>query len=294
MKKVALRPHALLPRQYDHQKVLATTVDAWREQAVRDSHLRVSQLDALPNGRFVVQGHSTAAKARCAGTAAATSDGATRSQRASSTSIRSTPSTSTTASRGPTTTRPSRCSRYGPTVTPDYGELRWSLPRVWPCTENTSRCGGGDRQPDRLHRCRLTESEALPVEEARLTLPNGAALTRYARPVGRGRHLYLRGTSPRQWYVMSVQDPSWPLASGHRRRWQAAGRGRRARPVSRATVPAAPVRRRPLPASRRPGGAVDRPCGLRDPLGDGGAVPLGPHLHPLLGRLGAGRFPVPQ
>ncbi|MGA5128773.1 hypothetical protein ACPCTO_03100 [Streptomyces olivoreticuli] len=29
MKKVALRPYALLPRQYDDRKVLATTVDAW-------------------------------------------------------------------------------------------------------------------------------------------------------------------------------------------------------------------------------------------------------------------------
>ncbi|MFF1483583.1 hypothetical protein [Streptomyces sp. NPDC058317] len=29
MRKVALRPYALLPRQYDHEKVLATTVDAW-------------------------------------------------------------------------------------------------------------------------------------------------------------------------------------------------------------------------------------------------------------------------
>jgi hypothetical protein len=65
---------------------------------------------------------------------------------------------------------------------------------------------GGDRQPDRLHRCRLTESEALLVEEACLTLPNGAPLKRYARPVGRGRHLYLRGVSPRQWYVLAVQD----------------------------------------------------------------------------------------
>jgi hypothetical protein len=29
LKKVALRFHALVPRQYDHQKVLATVVDAW-------------------------------------------------------------------------------------------------------------------------------------------------------------------------------------------------------------------------------------------------------------------------
>ncbi|MGC5404465.1 hypothetical protein [Streptomyces sp. DT190] len=61
---------------------------------------------------------------------------------------------------------------------------------------------GGDRQPDLLHRCRLTDGEAVPVEEACLTLPNGAPLKGYAPPVGRGRHLYLRGSSPRQWYVM--------------------------------------------------------------------------------------------
>lgn len=99
---MALRPHALLPRQYDHQRVLATTVDAWgrtlwlicpdaelrpssygrptprprsrpydallviddrgtiSEQRLRDMSLWVSRLDALPNGRFVVQGHSAA------------------------------------------------------------------------------------------------------------------------------------------------------------------------------------------------------------------------------------------
>ncbi|MDX2703357.1 hypothetical protein PV350_10860 [Streptomyces sp. PA03-6a] len=71
---------------------------------------------------------------------------------------------------------------------------------------------GGRRQPDRLHRCRMTEHEALLVEEACLTLPNGSPLKRYARPIGRGRHLYLRGPSPRQWYVMSVQAVSSPLA----------------------------------------------------------------------------------
>ncbi|MFD7702436.1 hypothetical protein [Streptomyces caelestis] len=63
---------------------------------------------------------------------------------------------------------------------------------------------GGGRQPDRLHRCRLTEGEALLVEEACPTLPDGAPLKRYARPIGRGRHLYLRGASARQWYVLGI------------------------------------------------------------------------------------------
>ncbi|MFE3263621.1 hypothetical protein [Streptomyces sp. NPDC059215] len=63
---------------------------------------------------------------------------------------------------------------------------------------------GGNRRPDRLHRCRITDREVQPVEEAQLTLPGGAPLQRYARPVGRGRHLYLRGPSAKQWFVMGI------------------------------------------------------------------------------------------
>jgi hypothetical protein len=64
----------------------------------------------------------------------------------------------------------------------------------------------GDRQrADRLHRCRLAEREATVAEEATLALPNGAPLTTYARPVGRGPRLYLRGKSVRQWYVLDLQ-----------------------------------------------------------------------------------------
>ncbi len=55
-------------------------------------------------------------------------------------SSRSMPSTLTTVSRGPTTTRPSRCSRPGPTVRSDYGRPLWSLLRAWPCTESRSSC----------------------------------------------------------------------------------------------------------------------------------------------------------
>ncbi|WP_424886955.1 hypothetical protein [Streptomyces sp. XH2] len=65
--------------------------------------------------------------------------------------------------------------------------------------------GSGPRdRRDRLHRCRMTADEAVIVEEAELTMPNGAPLKHYARPVGRGERLYLRGTSPRQWYVLRV------------------------------------------------------------------------------------------
>lgn len=63
--------------------------------------------------------------------------------------------------------------------------------------------GPGDRW-DRLHHCRMTDQEAVVVEEAELTMPNGDPLKRYARPVGRGRCLYLRGTSTRQWYVLDM------------------------------------------------------------------------------------------
>ncbi|BAJ32220.1 hypothetical protein KSE_64610 [Kitasatospora setae KM-6054] len=68
--------------------------------------------------------------------------------------------------------------------------------------------GGGSRgaaaRADRLHRLRLTADEAVPVEEARLTFPNGAPLTRYAKPVGRGGRLYLHGPTARQWFVLEV------------------------------------------------------------------------------------------
>ncbi|MGW8887899.1 hypothetical protein [Streptomyces sp. NPDC055749] len=96
---MALRPYALLPRQYDDKKVLATTVDAWgralwllcptaelvpnrwgnpwprpprypydallvisdagavRERVLRDLTLLARRIDALPNGRLVLQSH---------------------------------------------------------------------------------------------------------------------------------------------------------------------------------------------------------------------------------------------
>ncbi|MEU3982994.1 hypothetical protein AB0F77_23405 [Streptomyces sp. NPDC026672] len=63
---------------------------------------------------------------------------------------------------------------------------------------------GGNRQGDRIHRCRMTEHEAILIEEARLTCPDGTPLKRYASSVGRGRHLYLRGSSTGQWFVMSM------------------------------------------------------------------------------------------
>ncbi|MCB5181725.1 hypothetical protein [Streptomyces antimicrobicus] len=67
--------------------------------------------------------------------------------------------------------------------------------------------GGGPRRAgrrDQLHHCSLTDGEAVVVEEAVLTMPNGAPLSEYARPVGRGPNLYLHSRSGKQWYVLSL------------------------------------------------------------------------------------------
>ncbi|GIF99907.1 hypothetical protein [Catellatospora citrea] len=62
---------------------------------------------------------------------------------------------------------------------------------------------GGDRS-DHLHYCRLTDDEAVVVDEAVLTMPGGGPLRGRFRTVGRGRHLYVRGTSTRTWYAVSL------------------------------------------------------------------------------------------
>jgi hypothetical protein len=57
----------------------------------------------------------------------------------------------------------------------------------------------------RLRYCEMTDREATVVGEAEVTMPDGTPLKRYARPVGRGGSLYLRGdTSVRQWYVLAI------------------------------------------------------------------------------------------
>lgn len=296
MRKVALRPYALLPRHYDHRKVLATTVDAWgrtlwlicpdaelrprsfgspslhprtfpydallvmddggtiREQTLRGLDVRVTDLDALPNGRLVVRGYGGPGdrNARIYGR-----DGRRRSSFALGRAVEylmadrrhhmwsayfdegvyadpiSAPGLVRWDSGG------NRLWGYAPAQGVEYidtvyalnvddgvtwanyyptfpllevrtgGDVRLrSSPVAAPSGmalhgEHLTMLGGG-RQADRLHRCRLTDREVLLVEEACLTLPNGAPLKRYARPVGRGRHLYLRGSSPRQWYVLRV------------------------------------------------------------------------------------------
>ncbi|MDT0391209.1 hypothetical protein [Streptomyces dubilierae] len=291
---MALRPHALLPRRYDHRRVLATTVDAWgralwlicpdaelrprsygspdpcprtlpydallvtddggtiRERTLRGLDLRVVHLDALPNGRLVVEGYGGGddRNARVYGM-----DGRRRGAFAMGRAVEflmadrqhhvwsayfdegvyvdpvSAPGLVRWDSGG------NRLWGYAPEQGVEYIDTVYALnvddgvawanyyptfPLIEVRTDGAVRLRGtpvvaprgmavhgdhvtmlgGDRQPDRLHLCRLTDTEALPVEEACLTLPNGAPLKGYARPVGRGRHLYLHGSSPRQWYVL--------------------------------------------------------------------------------------------
>lgn len=295
---MALRPHALLPRQYDHRKVLATTVDAWgralwlicpdaelaqgrngrpsvrprrypydallvisddgtiREQTLHGVSLRVRHLDALPNGRFILEGYGAVEEksAQVYGR-----DGRRRRSFELGRAVEF-----VMADR-----RHHLWSAYGDEgVYSDpisySGLVRWdsggnrqwgySAPEgvqyidtvyafnvddgvAWASyyptfpllevradgrirvrtTPVVAPSGlavhgeevvmlGGNRQADRLHRCRVAGNEALLIEEACLTFPNGAPLKKYASPVGRGRHLYLHGKSLRQWYVMG----SWP------------------------------------------------------------------------------------
>ncbi|MFI9202805.1 hypothetical protein [Streptomyces sp. NPDC053048] len=293
---MALRSHALLPRQYDHRKVLATTVDAWgralwlicpdaelqpssygrpypqprtrpydallvinsggtvREQLLRGVSLRVTQLDALPNGRFVLEGYGDAGKhnAQIYG-----SDGRRRRSFAMGRAVEYLMADrlhhvwSAYFDEGVYIDPISAAGlvrwdsggnqqwRYTPPEGIEYidtvyafnvddgvawanyyptfplleartnGQIRLrKTPVVAPTGmavhEEQIVMLGGNRQPDRLHRCRITEHEVLLTEEACLTLPDGAPLKRYARPIGRGRHLYLYGTSPGQWYVMGI------------------------------------------------------------------------------------------
>ncbi|WP_239517731.1 hypothetical protein [Streptomyces sp. ICC1] len=65
---------------------------------------------------------------------------------------------------------------------------------------------GGFHHPDGLHYCRLTDGGAVLVEdgEAVLTMPGGDPLRSSVRPVGRGRNLYVRGRSAKQWYVLGL------------------------------------------------------------------------------------------
>ncbi|MFJ6391224.1 hypothetical protein ACIQJT_26845 [Streptomyces sp. NPDC091972] len=227
-----------------------------REQILRSLCLRVNRLDALPNGRFVVQGHSAEGgrNAQIYGT-----DGRPRRSFAMGSAVEylmadrrhhvwsayfdegvySDPISAAGLVRWDSGgnhqwgyTSPEGVQHIDTVYALNVGDgVAWAsyyptfhllevrangetrlrrtpvvAPRGMAVHGQQITMLGGGREPDRLHHCRLTEDVALVVEEARLTLPNGTPLKRYARPVGRGRHLYLRGASPRQWYVLSVDD----------------------------------------------------------------------------------------
>ncbi|MFE7571475.1 hypothetical protein ACFU76_31705 [Streptomyces sp. NPDC057539] len=294
---MALRSHALLPRQYDHRRVLATTVDAWdrtlwlicpdaelvprsygspyprprnypydallvtddrgtvRQRTLHDVSVRPTRVDALPNGRVILLAGRALQGERNAQVYG--QDGRRRHAFRMGDAIEF-----MMADR-----RNHVWSAYfdeGVYVDPisasglvrwDSGgrqEWRYSAPEDVACIDTvyafnvadgaawasyhptfplleartdgqthiraspvTAPRGlavhgeeimmlGGNRQHDRLHLCRTTGHEVLLVEEAQLTRPEGTPLKQYSHPIGRGRHLYLRGSSARQWFAIGI------------------------------------------------------------------------------------------
>ncbi|WP_256069893.1 MULTISPECIES: hypothetical protein [unclassified Streptomyces] len=293
---MALRLHALLPRQYDHRKVLATTVDAWgralwlicpdaeltphpygspypgprsypydallvtgdggtvQERTLHGVGVRAGHVDTLPNGRLIVQGRGPGGEsvAQIYGR-----DGRSRHSfemgRAMQFLIadRRNHVWSAYADEGVYADPISfaglvrwdsggrREWRYSPPEGVEHidtvyalnveDDVAWAsyhptFPLLEVRTNGQTRIRkspvaaplgmavqgeeivmlGGDRQHDRLHRCRMKGHDVVLIEEAQLTRPDGAPLKRYALPVGRGRHLYLRGSSANQWFAFTV------------------------------------------------------------------------------------------
>ncbi len=298
MRKVALRPYALLPRQYDDRKVLATTVDAWgrtlwllcpdaelvrnrrgkprpnprsypynallvigdagavQERVLRDVTLLPIRLDALPNGRLVLHGHGEVGERNAL---IYGRDGRLRRSFVMGSAIeymmadRHNNLWSAYFDEGVYTDPISSAGlirwdsggnqlwgysappgvEYIDTVCafnvtdkvawatyyPTYPLLEVHANGHFRLRKNPVRSplgmavqadrmlmlGGGHHDHwGRLHYFRVTDEEAVVVEEAEVTMPNGDPLRRYARPVGRGQHLYLRGSSTRQWYVLEA------------------------------------------------------------------------------------------
>ncbi|MFE4631526.1 hypothetical protein [Streptomyces mirabilis] len=297
---MALRPYALLPRQYDEQRVLASTVDAWgralwlicpdavfppnpygkarpqprslpfdalvvvieagevQERVLRGVALTPYRLDALPNGRLVLQGSGSAGDRN---TQIFGRDGRPRRNFAMGVAVEflmadrrnnlwsayydegvySDPISAAGLARWDSggnhlwgywpppgvahidtvyalnVADSAAWAVYWPSFplleAQTNGQLRVRKnPVGFPLglavqDEQILFLGGGPRDSDRrdrLHYCSMTPSEATVVEEAVLTMPNGSPLKGYARPVGRGRCLYLRGRSAKQWYVLSL------------------------------------------------------------------------------------------
>ncbi|MGW7412685.1 hypothetical protein [Streptomyces sp. NPDC054863] len=300
---MALRPYALLPRQYDERKVLASTVDAWgralwlicpdavfpsspygrtrpqpvdlpfdallvtdhagtvQERTLHGVTVLPHLVDALPNGRIVLEGGSSVGdrNAQIFGR-----DGRPRRSFAVGASaafmladrchnlwtaygdegIYSDPISSAGLARWDS--GGNQLWEYWPPQGIDHiadiealnitDGAAWAV--YWPSSplleaqangqlrvrkhpvmsprglavhdDRVLMLGGcrrdGVRQSElaTVHNCRMTDSEAVIVEEAELTMPNGDPLRRYARPVGRGRNLYLHGRSTKQWYVLGL------------------------------------------------------------------------------------------
>lgn len=299
MKKVALRPHALLPHQYDDRMVLASTVDAWgrtlwllcpdgdlepcpygpsrprprrypydallvvsdagriQERFLRDLCAVPHRMDALPNGRLVLE---------CSGAVDQQNaliygrDGRMRRTFALGRAVEfmmADRRNNLWSAYGDEGVYSDPISAAGLVRWDSGGNQRWGYSArqgveyidtvyafnvaddvawamyhpTFPLLEVQANgrvhvrknpvgrfrgmavqgdriliLGGGPRdRQDGLHLCFVTDDEVTVVAEAELTMPNGAPLKRYARPVGRGRFLYLHGKSTRQWYVLDTQ-----------------------------------------------------------------------------------------
>ncbi|MEU9372789.1 hypothetical protein AB0D94_03280 [Streptomyces sp. NPDC048255] len=300
---MALRPYALLPRQYDDRKVLASTVDAWgralwlicpdavfssnsygrarpeplslpfdalvvindagavQERTLRRVTVIPYRVDALPNGRIVLEGRSSVGdrnaqifgrdgrSRRCFAMGAcvafmmadrrnnlwtAYGDEGIYSDPISSAGLARWDSGGShlwgywppqgidhiTDIEALNVTDGAAWAVYWPTSplleARTSGQLRvWEQPVTSPRglavhDDRVLLLGGrrrGCARQDGLttaHYCHMTDGEAVVVEEAALTMPNGDPVRSYARPVGRGRNLYLHGRSTKQWYVLGL------------------------------------------------------------------------------------------
>ncbi|MEU8779179.1 hypothetical protein [Streptomyces sp. NPDC048606] len=64
---------------------------------------------------------------------------------------------------------------------------------------------GTPARPDAVHRLRLTDDGAVVTARENLVFPNGDPVTRYARPVSRGPHVFLHSLRTlRQWWVLTA------------------------------------------------------------------------------------------
>ncbi|MEU9085955.1 hypothetical protein [Streptomyces sp. NPDC048357] len=300
---MALRPYALLPRQYDDRKVLASTVDAWgrtlwlicrdavfpshshgrarpeplglpfdalvvvndagavQERELRGVTVNPYRIDALPNGRIVLEGRSSVGdrnaqifgrdgrSRRCFAMGAhvafmmadrrnnlwtAYTDEGIYSDPISSAGLARWDSGGNhlwgywpphgiehiTDIEAVNVTDGAAWAVYWP-ASPllearSDGQVRaWAQPVASPRglavhDDRVLLLGGHHRGSARqdgfttAHYGHMADGEAVIAEEAVLTMPNGDPLQGRARPVGRGRNLYLHGRTSKQWYVLGL------------------------------------------------------------------------------------------